>query len=451
MQESLSAALAASTIQWAKQNWRNAVYACVAAGGIALTVHLAQQDAPAPTTPASPVSAPVATNAPTPGPVALELEVRPGDTLISMLTDSKVQYDEAYNVVSALKSIYNPRQLSVGQNISLNLDMGTQAATAASVKALSIEVSPLKTIKLTRGPNGEYKVKQVDAALTKNLVRGGGVITSSLYETGVNSGVPAALISELIKALSYDVDFQRDIKDGDRLDVLFERYDTDSGHTGKHGKLVYAALKTRKKNLEIFSYTDKTGNTEYYSRNGESVRKALLRTPINGAKITSGFGMRHHPILGYSKMHKGVDFGAAIGTPVYAAGDGVVSFSSRKGGYGNYLVIKHNGTYATAYGHLSRFGSGIHPGVKVKQGQVVAYVGTTGMSTGPHLHYEILQNGAQVNPAGVKFKTGNKLTGKEFAAFKTSISSVETTLASLKNGEKRVVAQAQDAKNTARN
>jgi murein DD-endopeptidase MepM/ murein hydrolase activator NlpD len=161
------------------------------------------------------------------------------------------------------------------------------------------------------------------------------------------------------------------------------------------------------------------------------VKKALLKTPINGARITSGFGMRMHPLLGYSKMHKGIDFGAAIGTPIYAAGDGVIEEAGRKGGYGNYVKLKHNDHYATAYGHASRIARGIHPGVHVKQGQVIAYVGSTGFSTGPHLHYEILVNGAQVNPSGVKFRTGQTLAGHEMAEFKKQQKQVQVALNTL--------------------
>ena len=209
-----------------------------------------------------------------------------------------------------------------------------------------------------------------------------------------------------------------------RMDVLFERLETKNGEVAGHGDILFADLDLGDRDLKIYRYVDKNGHADYYNEKGESIRKALLRTPVNGARISSGFGMRNHPILGYTRMHRGVDFAAPVGTPIYAAGDGTVGYAGRKGGYGNYMRIRHNGTYASAYAHISRFASGMSEGHKVKQGQIVAYVGQTGMATGPHLHYEILVNGEQVNPANVKFKTGGALQGKELAAFRNNVSRI---------------------------
>lgn len=375
-------------------------------------------------------------------PLSVEMEVQRGDTLLTMLTDSNVAYDEAVDVVKAVKKVYNPRSLNIGQNLSLNLGKSDKGEGVATVSELAIAVSPLKTIKLTRTSGGDFKVTKIEAPVEKKLARSGGVITSSLYETGIQSGIPANLLGEIINAFSYDVDFQRDIKDGDKLDVLYEKMETSDGIGAGAGNLVYAALTIKGKELTIYRYADKSGNTGFYNALGESIRKALLKTPINGARITSGFGMRRHPLLGYSKMHKGVDFGAPTGTPIYAAGDGVVKFAGRKGGYGNYLQIGHNNKYATAYGHISRFASGITEGKRVRQGQVVAYVGSTGRSTGPHLHFEVIQNGSPINPAGLKLKTGDKLEGKAFASFKQQLGTVQMALNSLPMGGKIQVASA---------
>ena len=375
-------------------------------------------------------------------PLSVELEVQRGDTLLNMLTDSNVAYDEAVTVVQAVKKVYNPRSLNIGQNLSLNLDKSDKGEGVATVSELAIAVSPLKTIKLTRTTNGDFKVTKIEAPVEKKLARSGGVITSSLYETGIKSGIPANLLGEVINAFSYDVDFQRDIKDGDRLDVLYEKMETSDGIGAGAGNLVYAALTLKSKEYKIYRYADKNGNAGFYNAVGESIRKALLKTPINGARITSGFGMRMHPLLGYSKMHKGVDFGAPTGTPIYAAGDGVVKFAGRKGGYGNYLQIGHNNKYATAYAHISRFASGIREGNRVRQGQVVAYVGSTGRSTGPHLHFEVIQNGSPINPSGLKLKTGDKLEGKALAAFRQQLGNVQLALGSLPMGGKMQVASA---------
>jgi murein DD-endopeptidase MepM/ murein hydrolase activator NlpD len=201
-----------------------------------------------------------------------------------------------------------------------------------------------------------------------------------------------------------------------------------------NGNFVFSELNLGGRVLKIFRYTDKNGNSDFYNEKGESIRKALMKTPINGARITSGYGMRNHPISGYTKMHRGIDFGAPIGTPIYAAGDGVVQAASVRNGYGNYLKIKHNSQYSSAYAHLSRYASGIAPGKHVKQGQIVAYVGMTGAATGPHLHYEILVNNVQVNPANVKFKTGTVLQGKELVAFRENMNKIEARLASISRG-----------------
>ena len=196
--------------------------------------------------------------------------------------------------------------------------------------------------------------------------------------------------------------------------------------------MLYAALTLGGKKIPMY-YFEHDGDGEYYSPSGESVRKSLLRTPIDGAKITSGFGMRLHPILGYTRMHKGVDFGAPVGTPIYAAGNGTIVDIGMRNGYGNYIRVKHNDTYSTAYAHISRFALGMKKGEHVKQGEVIAYVGATGEATGPHLHYEVLINNQQVNPATVKVAGGDKLTGKDLAAFKAQVNKIDADMAKQQN------------------
>ena len=365
-------------------------------------------------------------------PVSLELKVQKGDSLVSMLTDAGVPSDEAKEAFDALKTSFNPRKLIVGNVMSVRLDKDD--AGNVFVQNLKLPTSVLSTVELSRAENDEFTVKKIDAPLTKKLARAGGVINSSIYQTGAEVGIPPAMLSEIINAYSYDVDFQRDIKKGSSIDVLFERMETKDGVAAGNGNLVFVELNLGNRIVKLYRYTDKSGNADFYNEKGESVRKALLRTPVSGAKITSGYGMRMHPLLGYTKMHKGIDFGAPIGTPVYAAGDGVVAKVAWENGYGNYLRINHNGKYATAYAHLSRYASGISAGKRVKQGQIVAYVGQTGGATGPHLHYEILVNNDQVNPANVKFKTGNMLAGRELLAFRGSLGKIEARLASIARG-----------------
>jgi murein DD-endopeptidase MepM/ murein hydrolase activator NlpD len=225
----------------------------------------------------------------------------------------------------------------------------------------------------------------------------------------------------MIRAFSYDVDFQRDIQPGDKFEVMYERLVDKTGQVVREGDILFASMTLSDDIMPIYRYTDGAGNPDYYNPKGESVRKALLRTPVDGAKITSGFGMRMHPILGFTKMHKGVDFSVRTGTPVMAAGSGTIDYAGAFGAYGYYVRIKHDAIHSTAYAHLSRFAQGIRVGKHVTQGQTVAFSGATGRATGPHLHYEVLVNNAQVNPMSVKFQSGNKLTGGELQRFMNAI------------------------------
>ena len=370
-------------------------------------------------------------------PLALDLKVEDGDTLTSILTDAGVSYDEAQRAMEAVRHVYNVRKLDIGQNVSLTLNKNPESAAHPLLAAMSLPVSVTSSLQLTRQDNG-FSVKIVNLQLEHKLARAGGRIENSLYETGTNLGIPAALVQEIISTYSYDVDFQRDIQPGNRLDVLFEQMQTESGKPAGHGALLFADLNLGDRDIKIYRFVDKDGHADYYNEKGESIRKALLRTPIPGARITSGYGMRFHPILGYSRMHRGVDFGAPIGTPIFAAGDGVVKFEGWHGGYGNFLLLQHNAVYSTAYGHISHFAHGIHAGSHVRQGQIVAYVGETGMATGPHLHFEVRANGSQVNPANVKFKTGIALRGRELIAFRNAVKKIDSQLASVPSHDGRL-------------
>jgi len=362
-------------------------------------------------------------------PLTLTLTIESGDTLIEMLTDTGVEYADAHNLVKAIGKAFNVKRLSVGQQLTVELNKKPGKENRPFIESVTLPMSQTSSLEINRTAQNDFEVKKVYEPTERKVKRAQSRIDGSFYETGAKQGLSPSLLAELIQAFSYDVDFQRDVKRGDRLDILYERMETKDGIPAGYGNVLYAELGLGDKTLKIYRYADKKGNADYYNAKGESVRKALLRTPINGAKITSRFGFRTHPILGYSKMHRGVDFGAPTGTPIYAAGDGTVGFASRKGGYGNYLMIRHSNAYATAYGHLSRFARGMAPGKKVKQGQIVAYVGSTGMSTGAHLHYEVLVKNQQVNPAKVKFKTGNTLGKKELASFRATVEQIQAQLA----------------------
>lgn len=364
-------------------------------------------------------------------PKHIATQVQNGDTLLNILVDAEVDYDEAVDVIEALKKTYDPHQLRVGQKISLQLDAHPVIADKAAVSKLNIRVNKLDTVKLNRLPGGAFFAEKATKEIKPELVLAGGTITSSLFQTGYDTGVPDGVLTELMNAYSYDVDLQREIHNGDQMEVLFERLVTDEGDSAGYGKIYYAMLNLRGKERKIYRFEDKKGHVGFYDEKGESIVKALLKTPVSGARISSGYGKRRHPILGYTKMHKGTDFAAPTGTPIYAAGDGVIAYKGRKGGYGNYIKIRHNDKYATAYAHMSRFGKGMQKGRRVKQGQIIGYVGTTGRSTGAHLHYEVHKYGRQVNPMREKFKTGKVLKNQELAQFKREILRIKNKRASI--------------------
>src|SRR5262249_41810570 len=290
--------------------------------------------------------------------------------------------------------------------------------------SLLVSDSVDRDIQVTRGPDGTFDVSAIAHPLAVAVERHAAIIRSSLYDAGKDAGVPMPVMGEMIKAMSFDVDFQRDIHPGDNFEILYEQYRDAQGRPVKTGTILYAGLVLGGKPVEFYGFTTADGRSDFYAPNGDSVRKALLRTPVDGFRITSGFGMRMHPLLGYTKLHKGIDFGAPPGTPIYAAGDGVVEEAGRKGGYGNYIRLRHNGTYSTAYAHLSRFAKQIRVGARVRQGEVIGYVGSTGEATGPHLHYEVLVAGNQINPLSVKLPTGQKLAGADkerFGLVRTSV------------------------------
>jgi murein DD-endopeptidase MepM/ murein hydrolase activator NlpD len=274
-----------------------------------------------------------------------------------------------------------------------------------------------REIRLTR-LDGRFVAQALDRVLTRTEAYQTGTITASLFADGRSAGVPRSILAEMVRALSYDVDFQRDIHRNDRFEVVFESYLDEDGEAVKTGELLFAGLRVQGRLIELYRFAPNGGGNDFFTPKGQSARKALLRTPVDGARISSAFGIRKHPILGYSKLHRGVDFAAPSGTPIYAAGDGTVERAGRFGSYGRYVRIKHSSLYGTAYAHLSRIAKGIQAGAKVKQGQIIGTVGSTGRSTGPHLHYEVLVNGKQVDPRKVKVAEGDHLTGADLKSFR---------------------------------
>ena len=370
-----------------------------------------------------------------PLPIGRTLTIEKGQTLLKVLDDVGISKAEALQAVSALQDVYSPRKIKAGQAIRIALASDGNTATlpggeategsrdGGALKLLSLAFQPSleQDIRVVRGDGTtEFVATAIERPLTREIVGGAGVIDSSLFTAGQRAGVPTPVIIELIRAFSYEVDFQREVREADDFELLYESHYDEHGKLAKTGAVIFAGLTLSGRLLELYRFTPKSGRPDYFDPSGLSVRRALLRTPVDGARMSSGFGMRKHPILGYSKMHRGIDFAAPAGTPVFAAGDGTVVEAGRKGAYGNYLRIRHSGGYQTAYAHMNRTAAGIAAGKHVGQGQVIGYVGSTGRATGPHLHYEVLANNQQIDPAGLMLPSGEKLAGEDLKAFKAA-------------------------------
>ncbi|MBT5415247.1 MAG: peptidoglycan DD-metalloendopeptidase family protein [Rhodospirillaceae bacterium] len=358
----------------------------------------------------------------------LTLEIKPGDTLMNLLVEKGVPRNDAHEAITVLSDVFDPRHIRPGQELVLTFGPGGDGANL--FQAASFAVSYDSTVEIRREADGfaaDTVTKQLDARPT----RAEGRIESSLMQAGIDVGVPAAVMIEMIRAYSFDVDFQRDIQEGDSFEVMYERLFDERSAYVHYGTVRYAALTLSGKTYRLYLFEGEDGKLDYFNEKGASVRKALMRTPVDGARISSTFGKRRHPILGYTKMHKGTDFAAPSGTPIMAAGDGVVEKAGRSGGYGNYVRIRHNGTYKTAYAHLSKFARGVRAGSRVRQGDIIGYVGSTGRSTGPHLHYEIHMDGKQINPMNVRMPSGRTLAGGELEQFQAMREAADRTFAAL--------------------
>ncbi|MFB0952156.1 MAG: peptidoglycan DD-metalloendopeptidase family protein [Rhodospirillales bacterium] len=369
------------------------------------------------------------------------LEVGNGDTLAKILMKAGVDRTEAHYAIKALTEYYNPRRIRRGQELTLTfesaplfVDTHTQANSDTFI-GFALEPDYKTEVRVSRKATGDFKAEQRTKKLDRKPVHAEGTIKNSLYVAGRDAGVPAVIIARLIRLLSWDVDFQRDIRKGDAFEVMYESVSDKHGKPVYNGAVTFAALTLSGKQITVYRHELKDGNVDYFDADGKASRKALMRTPIDGARLSSTFGKRQHPILGYTRMHKGVDFAAPRGTPIYAAGNGTVVYAGRKGGYGNYIKLRHNGTYETAYAHLKGFARGVSLGKRVEQGQVIGYVGTTGRSTGPHLHYEVMMSNKQVNPLRVRMPSGKTLKGKDLARFKAFRQAQDRILASLKTTE----------------
>ncbi len=351
--------------------------------------------------------------------------VTAGDTLMDILIREGLERSDACSIISSLSGLFDPRQLRQGQVIVLKFKT-SDPSEPPLFHSLSLAPDLTREIQVTSSSENTFTSKEITHELEKKTVKAKVEIKNSLYNDAIAADIPMDILIRMIRAYSYDVDFQRDIQPGDSIEALYEKVVDKNGNFIQGGELLFASLNIHGSPIKIYRYQATDGETDMYDEKGCSVRKTLMITPVDGARLSSSYGMRRHPILGYTRMHKGLDFAAPFGTPIMAAGDGVIDLAGKKGGYGNYIRIRHANGYQTAYGHMKRFASGIKKGIRVKQGNTIGYVGSTGISTGPHLHYEVLYNKKNVNPASIKSPSGRILKSNELERFLLLKKEVET-------------------------
>jgi murein DD-endopeptidase MepM/ murein hydrolase activator NlpD len=354
-------------------------------------------------------------------PQNVAVKLRPGETVAQAVVRLGVAAEDAQAAAKALAQA-NVRAISAFQAA---IARPLNGAGAARLVGLTLRTSPATSLTLSRTYDGSMKLRELQERVSDETTVAHGVVAGSLFQSAAALGATSQVTNQVVKLFQHRLDFSRDITSGDHFTMVFDRQVTESGRTVEIGHLIYAQLESKGRLVSLYRF-DHGGKTEYFDETGKNIKGMLLRTPVDGAHMTSTFGMRMHPILGFMKMHQGIDFGAGMGTPVLAAGDGVVVEARRWGGYGNWLRIRHSGGWETGYGHLSRYARGIHAGMAVHQGEVVAYVGSTGNSTGPHLHYETWFKGQRVNPIGAKVPQGTELAGKELAQFKVVKAQVDS-------------------------
>ena len=341
-------------------------------------------------------------------------KILPGETFDKILEKYSVKKDEISEIKKKISKKININKLNTNHKIEFTIDQ-----TTFQIKEFIFKISTTEKIYLSRNTDvGEFNQKILVTKLKKNVLYKENTILQSLYRSASKQKIPANIIIEFAGIYGFQVDFQRDIKKKDSFQIMYEVFMDDNGKIIETGNILFANLILSGQDNSLYHF-DQKGSVGHYDKSGRSIKKALMKTPINGARLSSPFGMRKHPIDGFNKMHRGTDFAAPMGTPIMASGDGVVKKAGWCGGGGNCVVIKHNSTYQTIYAHMSKFAKGIKSGIRVKQGQTIGYVGSTGKSTGPHLHYEVVVNGKKVNSQKLKLPSGKILKGEERKIFET--------------------------------
>ncbi|MDF1569602.1 MAG: M23 family metallopeptidase [Spirochaetaceae bacterium] len=351
---------------------------------------------------------------------SVEVSLRRGQTLSSLFVETGLSGQESFDITESLAAVMDMRRIKDGQKVKIFFDLDDVPSE------VQLPVHYDKTVTALRS-NRRWESRETVIEVNRIPTEASIIVASSLYQAAKDGGVPLSVMMDAIDLFSFDTDLQRDIHAGDRVQLIYERLTDDKGRLLAAGELLFARLETRKGQIDAWRYERMDGQIDYYEESGESVRKALLKTPVNGAYISSGFGFRQHPILGYTALHRGMDFAVRTGTPVMAAGEGTVVVAGWHDQYGNYVKIRHANHYDTIYAHFSSIARGIKVGMAINQGEVVGYVGSTGMSTGPHCHYEVLYYGSPVDPSELKFPPRHHLEGEDFQQFdlkRTAMASV---------------------------
>lgn len=345
------------------------------------------------------------------------LSLQAGDTLLEALSTVDIAKRQIIAVSDSLKDVIDLRKLQPGQNLELSLQEAKDGKSSYDLERLTMVAATDRLIVAERTRQDQFKTGFQQIEHSSELVFVAGEITNSFYLAAKKKRVPNSVLMDTFSTLSHAIDFQRDINKGDNFVLGYETFD-DKGYGGKHpGQVMYVSMSLGQRNVSYFRHQTDDGYSGFFNANGKSIDASLLKTPVGGGRLSSLYGKRKHPVLAYARMHKGLDFAAPTGTPIFAAGDGIVTARKQNGSFGKFIRIKHNSDYATAYAHLNSYAKNIAVGRRVSQGDIIGYVGTTGLTSGPNLHYEVIYRGKQINPLTVKLPSLLILSGDEFERF----------------------------------
>ena len=345
----------------------------------------------------------------------INYEIKSGDSIQKILKKFKIQNNEIQNVINQYKKYSSPNKLMTGNKIDIIIEENLSEKNY-SIAKFAIPITKSTTIEITKDEQGKIVSRKIITKLYEKRILSENVIKNNLYSSAIEAKINPDTIIEFARIFGFEIDFQRDIRENDYFKIIYDKYFDENGEFVKSGSIHYAHMSVNGREITLYKFGDDK-NYSYFDINGKSVEKALMKTPINGARLSSSFGMRKHPILGFNKMHRGTDFAAPSETPIMASGSGTIVLAKWCGGGGNCIKIKHNSTYETIYAHMKSFARGMRKGKKVRQGEIIGYVGSTGMSTGPHLHYEVIVNGKKVNSAKLKLPSGKVLKDNERQLF----------------------------------